>query len=254
VAKIKVSPHPGALSELLRKKGMTQTDARDKTGVDRKTLLKIDRGEEVKLETLQRVAIKLQVTEEYFRHPPTAEETDNGGVPEPGTIMLRKLDAARLKDLFEGADRVIWHLNAEVRGDETRKFLEDFEPALEDFRKQHELFPRESNSLRFQLDRLKTADDIAARLEKLAGYRLVLLGASHLFWECSSKEHSYEDGRTWFSDHYLCSLTVHLSVEPFDTQSRRTHAYIGTPPPLLSPDLETPVYVNGRRLPSPEEV
>ena len=75
-------------------------DASQKTGVDRKTLLKIDRGEEVKLEKLQKVANKLGVPEEYFLHPPAAEVTDDGDVPEPGTIMLRKLDVARLKDFL----------------------------------------------------------------------------------------------------------------------------------------------------------
>jgi transcriptional regulator with XRE-family HTH domain len=252
MAKINVHPRPGALSELLKKKGMTKTDASQKTGVDRKTLSKIDRGGPVKLDKLQDVANKLQVPEEYLL-PPAAEATANGDVPEPGTIMLRKLDAARLEDVFEGADRVIWDLNAEVRGDEARKFLEDFEPALEDFRKQHELFHPESNSLRFQLNRLKMADDIAARLEKLAEYRLVLLGASHLFWECSSEEHRYED-RRWFSEHYRCSSTVHLSIEPFGTQSRRVRIYDGNPPPLIAPDLVTPVYVNGQRLPAEEEL
>ena len=256
MAKINVQPRPGALFELLKKKALTQEEAKKKTHTDRKTLLKINRGEEVKLETLQKVATRLGVPEEYLRQPQApqaAAVTDNGDDPEPGTILLRWLDAERLKDLFEGVDRIIWHLNAEVRGHEARKFLEDFEPALDDFRKQQELFPPQNHSLRFQLDRLKTADDIAARLEKLAEYRLVLLGAGHLFWECSYKEHSYED-RTWSSEHYSCSSTVHLSIEPLGTQSRREHIYIGTAPPLLSPDLETAVFVNGRQLPSPEEL
>jgi hypothetical protein len=43
-------------------------------------------------------------------------------------------------------------------------------------------------------------------------------------------------------------------VEPLGTQSRRVHVFQGSVPPLLAPDIETPVYVNGRRLPSPEEL
>jgi len=56
MAKVKVRPHPGALSAWLGKKSMTQVDAKTATGVDRKTLAKIDRGEEVKRETLQQLA------------------------------------------------------------------------------------------------------------------------------------------------------------------------------------------------------
>ena len=134
MAKIKICPHPGALSELLKTKGMTQMDAFEKTRVDRKTLLKIDRGEEVKLETLQQVANKLQVTEEYFRHPTVADVASDGDAPEPGTIMLRKLHAAHLQELLVGAERLEWHLNANVRDNEARKFLEDFEAAVEKFR------------------------------------------------------------------------------------------------------------------------
>jgi hypothetical protein len=102
---------------------------------------KIDRGEEVKLETLQQVANKLQVTEEYFRHPPAAEVTANDDVvPEPGTVMLRKLDGAHLEQLLKGANRLEWELNAQVRDEETGKFLEDFETAVEKFLKDLFLF------------------------------------------------------------------------------------------------------------------
>jgi transcriptional regulator with XRE-family HTH domain len=249
MAKIKVQPRPGALSELLKTKAMTQVDASEKTRITRKTLSKIDRGEEVKLETLQQVANKLQVTEEYFRRPPAAEVTGKGDDPEqPGTILLRKVDALRLEDLFEGAQRIEWHLNAKVRDDDAVKFLEDFEPAAENFRKQSAIFQSEGHSLRLQLDRLKTADDMAARVERLAEHRLAILGGYHLFWECSVEESEYVDMR-WQSVHYRSSYTVHLSIEPLGTQSRRVHIYIGEPPPLFAPDRRHDVYVNGKQLP-----
>jgi transcriptional regulator with XRE-family HTH domain len=255
VAKIKVSPHPRALSELLKKKGMTQTDAFEKTRVDRKTLRKIDRGEEVKLETLQQVANKLQVTEEYFRHPPAEATDDSGGDPEPGTIMLRKLDAARLEQLFRAdPSRLEWQLNAQVPDDEARKFLEDFETVVENFRRDLFLSDDKRLSLRHQLERLKTADEIAARLERLAEHRLALLGADHLFWKRSYKQGIDRDWGEWFKEEYSSSNIVLLSVEPFGTQSRRAHVSIGEPPPLFAPDPETDVYVNGERLPSLEEL
>jgi len=253
MAKIKVCPRPGALSELLKTKGMTQMDAKEKTRVDRKTLLKIERGNDVKLETLQKVANKLQVTEEYFRHPPAAEVTDDGDGREPGTILLRKLDAARLEELLEGAKDVKWHLNAKIRDNEGRKFLEDFETVLQNIREEHALPSRETLSLRLQLDRLKTADDIAAGFERLAERRLALLGAYHLFWECSCEEFCYEEAR-WFSEYYRSSKTVLLSIEPLGTQSRRVPMSYGNPPPFFAPDPETAVFVNGEQPLSREEL
>ena len=102
-----------------------------------------DRGEEVKKETLQKVANKLGVPEEYFSHPvpapAAADDSDVSSVLEPGTIMLRKLDWAHLEELLEGAETLRWHLKARVRDDAARTFLEEFEQAVENYRKHLDL-------------------------------------------------------------------------------------------------------------------
>lgn len=257
MAKIKVRPRAGALSELLKKKGMTQMDAHEKTRVDRKTLLKIERGDEVKLETLQRLATKLQVAEGYFtQRVATADDSDAPSELVPGTVMLRKLDAARLKELLEGGENLRWRLNAQVRDDAARKFLEEFEEAVEKFRKHVAWNMPEAwdgdSSLRFQLNRLKTADDIAARLEGLADHGLVLLGANYLTWECDSEDGEYEYHR-WTNVKYVSSYEVVLSVDPAGTQSRRVRVFQGSLPPTCAPPetcgLSTTVWVNGIQLP-----
>jgi transcriptional regulator with XRE-family HTH domain len=252
MAKITVRPRPGALSDLLKKKGMTQMDAFETTRVDRKTLSKIDRGEEVKLETLQKVANKLQVTEGYFNHPvPAAVDGDVSAVLEPGTIMLRKLDWPRLEQLLRGAENLRWHLKALVRDDAARAFLEEFEQAVENFRKLLNFDVPEAwdgdPSLRFQLNRLKTADDIAARLEQFAAHGVALLGSDYLFWECSSEARSHGPDITWQQFSYNSSRTVLLSVEPFGTLARRVHFFPGKVPPIIA-DLNTTVFVNGEEL------
>jgi transcriptional regulator with XRE-family HTH domain len=254
MAKITVQPRPGALSELLKTKGMTQVDASGTTRLDRKTLSKIDRGEEVKLETLQQVANKLQVTEEYFRRSPVAEVTDKGDVPEPGTIMLRKLDGASLENLLGGTHRIKWHLNAKVRDAAARKFLEDFEAAVESFRQQtaqitsrHRL--NDLLSLRDQLDQLKTTDEIIARLERFVDYGLVLLGADYLFWDRDTEDGHYAD-TYWTTVSYRSSRAVLLSVEPGGTQSRRAPVFQGSLPPRVAPSTpaNTTVWINGVQL------
>jgi transcriptional regulator with XRE-family HTH domain len=257
MAKINVPTRPGALFELLKNKGMTQVDAFQKTKVDRKTLLKINRGGPVKLDKLQQVANELGVPEEHLLHAPAAEVTGDGDVPEPGTIMLRRLDGARLKELLNGAKTIRWHLKALVRDDASRKFLEEFEQAVENFRKQLDLNIPEAwdadPSLRFQLNLLKTADDIAARLEQFTEHRLSLLGGDYLFWDCAS-----EDGENlyhnWMRVDYRSSRTVLLSVEPSGTSSRRAPIFHGSLPPTFSPketrNTHTTVWVNGVKLPT----
>jgi transcriptional regulator with XRE-family HTH domain len=249
MAKIKVRPQTGALFELLKKKGMSQMDAHTKTGVDRKTLLKINRGEEVKLETLQQVATKLQVPEAHFLGPPPAatEDSDDPSWLHTGTVMLRKLDASGLEKLLTQAGRPRWELNAHVGEDAARKFLEEFEGSVEKFWLQLNFeipVNGETLSLKEQLARLKMVDDIAERLEQLAEHRLALLGGDFLFWECTETTYLERTRRD-----YRSTNTALLSIEPFGAPSRRVplwSGYQGSPPPKspISIDIAV-VCVNG---------
>jgi transcriptional regulator with XRE-family HTH domain len=256
MAKITVRPRPGALSELLKMKGMTQMDAFQKTGVDRKTLSKIDRGEEVKLETLQKVANKLLVAEGYFNNLVPTPVADDEVFPWEQTVMLRKLDWVRLEELLKEAETLRWHLKAPVRDDAARTFLEEFEQAVENFRRLSDFNIPEAwdgdPSLRFQLNRLKAADDVAFRLEGLAEHRLALLGGEYLLWKSSSEVRSYGPDITWQQYSYNSFCNVLLSVESFGTQSRRVPFCAGeVPPPVADPN--STVFVNGVQLPKLDE-
>ena len=90
-------------------------------------------------------------------------------------------------------------------------------------------------------------------MARLDEHRLALLGANHLFWECSYYEDQYEDVR-WSREEYRSYKTVLLSVDPFGTQPRRVRMVYGDPPPFFAPDPETAVFVNGERLLSREEL
>jgi transcriptional regulator with XRE-family HTH domain len=115
MAKRKVRPRPGTLLDLLKQKGMTQMDAAvGEDRVDRKTLAKINRGEEVKVETLQTLARKLRIPVAYFFNPaPAADETGNSFDP-TYSVMLRKLNPGRLAELIKGAEKIEWLLNVQI--------------------------------------------------------------------------------------------------------------------------------------------
>src|SRR5262249_34648065 len=131
MAKKKVHPRPGALKEALEERGMTQWDAADRdvgTGVDRKTLAKIDRGDEVKLDTLEKVANRLRVPLEHFlgtTEADTTEADDKLNDPPAHTVMLRRLNGERLAELLKRVplggkfqsitgDLLEWLLNVQV--------------------------------------------------------------------------------------------------------------------------------------------
>jgi transcriptional regulator with XRE-family HTH domain len=257
LAKIKVRPHPGALSALLSEKAMTQVDAAAATGVDRKTLARIDRGEEVKLETLQRVATRLKQPINVFE-PPTTESPDKDDrewppLPWMESVMLRGLSVELLSQLLKTSIRIRWELNLNTVDEKAREFLEKFELAVQEFQ-QHLITGHaqpdqdDRNSLRFQLSRLKKGQDVAALMEQFANYRLTVLGADYLFWEYTQGFIEFVGG----ADQYRSSRVVLLSVEPYGTQARRVYVDIGEEPPKVAPKSTT-VLVDGVPLKESED-
>jgi transcriptional regulator with XRE-family HTH domain len=113
MAKRKIRPHPGALDEFLKRQNMTQTEAAAASGIDRKTLAKINRGEDVKEDTLQKLAKKLNVPSTYFEPP--ADDTSRREASQPDNprfhnLMLRKVDAEGLAKVL-GSRIIHWQLN-----------------------------------------------------------------------------------------------------------------------------------------------
>jgi hypothetical protein len=215
---------------------MTQMDAADgENKVDRKTQRKINRGDEVKWETLQTLAKKLHIPVTYFFDPEPAADQTGGSFDPTYTVMLRKLNADRLAELIKGAEKVEWLLNVQVIDNDARGLLRDLVSAVSTA-KPVELFKYD---LHHQLRALEAVDSLADLLQELGKHRLAVLGADYLHWDQMrvSKKVSYTSYRR-----------ILLSVDPTSTQSRRVRVDPGTEPPKSPPDTSTIVYVDGRRL------
>jgi len=253
MAKVKVRAKPGALSDVLKRKAMTQVDAAEATRVDRKTLAKIERGEEVKRETLQKLANGLRVPVSFFEPPAATEVTKEDEHPFGSiSIMLRELDAEGLAALLSTADRVQWHLNLQIVDDEVRRLLEEFEQAVQQL---HEYLKFECiefngsvpSSLRLQLAGLKKSQVVATLMGRLADNRVAILGADYLRWDVSKLEElipQYGSEDQWYDVHnYKSSQIVELFVEKYGARTRREPVFRGSEPPKVTPETDPPTMI-----------
>lgn len=251
MAKTKVRPRRGALTEILSMKRMTKIDAKDASGVDRKTLTKIDRGEEVKEETLQRLAKRLSVPSSHFASATdeTSSEIERkSDDPRILSLTLRKLDATRLTEMLklrsaeshgEGAERIRWRLNVHVLDEKSVQFLEQFEEAVKEYHQHlniapHELNDEEADSLKLQLRGLEKGIHVTALLDGLAERNLNLLGADYLFWESDNPDLEPNLEGKIVSD-FNSTRTLLLSIEPHSVQVRRVDVLQGPEPPKFAP-------------------
>jgi transcriptional regulator with XRE-family HTH domain len=253
MAKRKIRHHRGALAEVLKRQNMTQTDAANASGIDRKTLAKIDRGEDVKEETLQKLARKLSVPTTHF-DPPAGSSVDQVDSqpddPRWLSLTLRKIDAERLGDLLKANGWMNWQLNVHTVDDGIVPLLEQLEDAVKDLHRylQFEIYdPEHDASLRLQLDGLKRSKHVVLLLEELAKCGLGILGAEYLAWN-SETETEWHDENLYTIITYTSRPTAVLSIEGHPVQARRAKVWRGTEPPRFAPDLATIIKVNGVKL------
>jgi transcriptional regulator with XRE-family HTH domain len=251
MAKVKIRPHPGALAELLKSQSMTQMDAASRSRIDRKTLAKIDHGEEVKLETLQKLANALKVPINHFS--PSGSNSVNlvdsqlKDDPEWLSLLLRKVDANGFMEMlwFAEKDHVRWKVNVRRVDDDTIYLLDRLKHAVDWFY----TFVKKSwsgESLEKQLEHLKTIQKVTTVLEDLSKHRLAILGANYLSWE----SHNDTDFLTQLPClSYVSRPNVLLAVEEYPAHERREKVWQGKVPPKSDAlDQQSIVMVNGRPL------
>jgi transcriptional regulator with XRE-family HTH domain len=249
MAKRKVRPHPGVLTELLKSKNMTQNDVASNGGVDRKTQAKINRGEEVKLETLRKLANKLKVPITYF-DPPGENSVSRvktkpewlSPKPEWLSLKLRKVNAEYLTSwLICPGEPIEWKLNVHSVDDEAISLLEQFDDAVKDL---SQWTPLGEGSLRPQLGWLKKTKHVASLLEELAKHGLAVFAEQYLSWQSERGN----DNNNYPCINYESSLHLVLSIEEHTAHERHVEVWQGIAPPKFAPDFETIVYVDGLRL------
>jgi transcriptional regulator with XRE-family HTH domain len=280
MAKKMVHPRPGALKELLEKRELTQEQAanREVVGLDRKTLRKIDRGEEVKLETLEDVAKRLRVSLGHFLG--TTEADDKLNDPPAHTVMLRRLNGERLAELLKRVplggrfqsitgDQLEWLLNVQVVDEKASKLLNELERAAS----QSRVIPSSTaaqaervrasaigwppavpvtDSLSAQLQRVTSLDRLGDILKELHECRLAVLGGDYLYWVKMPSSFRDEFGHHFSEVTYRSFPKVLLSIDPSSTRSRRVPIFPGFEPPKFAPNAATIVTVDGRRLDTAE--
>lgn len=223
----------------------TQTDLKEKTGVDRKTLRAINAGQPVKETTLQAIANRLRVPLAHLLGPNVVDKREDvsGGdaawaradyiAPGYCDINLKRLDATALRRFASETDEITWFLKIDQMSEELEALLLRLRENLRGWFNHLlgiEFGPEEQDNLRDQISSIKRSADIDKCVEELAQHNLKISGSTYVAWENERTRDHYE-GYPLPILRYTSRLKAALSIAPEEKNNSTVRVYTGSEPP-----------------------
>jgi transcriptional regulator with XRE-family HTH domain len=230
-------------------RGLSQAELAQQIGVDTKTLRAIERGEPVKEITMKTVAFKLGVPVEHLLHDVTTDEPRRTLAPaeieQRDQVVLKRTTAVALKKLLSESREIVWSLDLPEIEAQGKEALLKFEELIKTWHFQLRT-ASPSDSLRAQIERLETTNEITHRIQKLSDSNIFVLSGRYSRWERGERRDPYED-QVCHVDYASSAIAV-IALRTTSVTSVHVTVERGDVPPGTFRDLPYSVSIDGHEV------
>jgi hypothetical protein len=268
MAKLVLTPQPGALKKILAAEHKTFEDVSGALQMSRVTLRAINDGKPIKDGTLQRLADFLRRPITHFlsdeKQPTANSEGDKKILIEYsndwGTsahVLLKRMNGADFENVMKWRTKIQWQLRVLYLSERAAELLRKIEALVKESQDSEErIFVKDVGTGGLQganlsalIDRVEGAVTFEEHLKSLAEEGIYVLGVNYLHWERQSDEHDYyRDGTTVGVDDYVCQSRQLIAVLDSSVSTMRQRISIGVIPPKNASESLSVILVNGREL------
>lgn len=255
----KVKPRAGALLTAIENKALTQQDFAKKVGCSRTTLQDINKGKEIKSDTLRKIADELRIPMEHLlelKEPSEADDAQDQIVMydfkdfgRDISLRLPRIKSAEdLKKILQHTNTLIWSLNIKDITDEIEEALIEFERRVEELKNKEKYLPfDEGVSLSQLIENRKSQFKIEDYMKNLGNKNIYIYGASYIDWK---KEVNYEviDPYGDYPEKVIDYTSTKKGIIILDNQNlafMRYSTLINAEPPLFTSAGENRIRVDG---------
>lgn len=258
----KVKPRVGALKEAMKNKDLTQERLREICGCSRTTIADINKGKEVKFDTMNEIAKALRIPIEHLIEQKNDANEENlsdefvvadyDWFRRVSIKLQRIITANDLKQAIGHSKNIRWALQIEDMDEELSASLVNFEQKVTEFKEyEQNSVSFEGNSLAKLVDKRKShlqiQNDIALLVEK----NVFIYGTNYLEWRQSeSYEYSdpYGEGPSHKVVDYVSERNALIIINNQNKISTRHELLLDPPPPQQRKEDDPIIRVDGREL------